>query len=150
MTRYSCRHYYNADSSWPSFKFLSLQQKTNLAQFNLHNNLIWCISPCLEEIHSVAIQSKLSLHFLNSFKEIFLSFFSFTFPQIHPFAKPWSYSARWMSVYNRRKETDINLLCENGAFQFVDWLVPICSESRLDWSEAQLRLSAIFLRGLAD
>ena len=35
---------------------------------------------------------------------------------------------RWMSVYNRRKETDINLLCENGPFQFVDWLVPISAE----------------------
>ena len=146
---YSCKHYYDTSSSWPSFNFLILV-KTVWAQFNLDNKLIWCISLCLEEIHSVAIQSKLSLHFLNSFKEIFPIFFSFTFPEkIHPFANP-SYSPRWMSVYNRRKETDINLLRENGAFQFVDWLVPICSESGLDWSGAQLRLSAIFLRGLAD
>ena len=53
-----------------------------------------------------------------------------------------------MSVYNRRKETDINLLCENGAFQFVDWLVPISAEIRSRLVGAQLRLCAIFLPGL--
>ena len=106
---------------------------------------IWCISGalCLQEIHSLGCSMQIK------FSQLIPRNVSL-FPHFHisrAFANP-SYSVRWMSVYNRRKETNINLLGENGAFQFVDWLVPICRKSRLDWWGALLRLSAIFLRGL--